>query len=158
MPQKVVLDANLLLLWIVGSTGRHLIARHRRLHPAYQPGHFDLLLDLLGPFEAVVVAPHALAELWNLIGEDKAGKDTVRAAIIATARSAIGTFIEVHHPAKDLVARDDIGWLGLSDVAQLSVAAKAGHVLLSVDGPLCYRAAQLGITAVSFWGVADQSS
>ena len=53
------IDANLLVLLIVGSVGRHLIAKHRRLR-AYTYEDFDILINLLDPFDRVFVTPNTL--------------------------------------------------------------------------------------------------
>jgi hypothetical protein len=53
------IDTNLLVLLTVGSVGRDLIAKHRRLRE-YTAEDYDLLLNLLGNFDRVFVTPNTL--------------------------------------------------------------------------------------------------
>ncbi len=53
-PTGFFIDANLLLLLIVGSVGRDLIAKHRRLR-RFTAEDFDRLINLLHPVEQVFV-------------------------------------------------------------------------------------------------------
>ena len=151
---SVVLDANLLLLFVVGTADRRLVGKHRRLS-AYDETHFDGLVDLLASFDAVVVTPHSLAEFWNLMGERRRPGDRDHEAIQACALSMVASAVEIHHPATDLITWREIGWLGLSDVAQIAAAGERGATLLSADGPLCHAAGLTGVEAISFWRIVD---
>ena len=53
------IDSSLLVLLIVGSVGRDLIAKHRRLRE-YTAEDYQILIDLLGPVDRVFVTPNTL--------------------------------------------------------------------------------------------------
>ena len=53
------IDANLLVLLVVGSVGRELIAKHRRLQE-YTVEDYDALLDLLQRVGNIFVTPNTL--------------------------------------------------------------------------------------------------
>ncbi len=150
----VVLDANLLLLFVVGTADRRLVRKHKRLS-AYDETHFDGLIDLLSGFDEVVVTPHSLAEFWNLMGERKRPGDLDHDTIHACALSMVASVVEIHRPATDLITWNEIAWLGLSDVAQIAAARERGATLLSADGPLCHAAGSSGVEAISFWRIID---
>lgn len=63
--KPVLVDANLLLLVMIGSFDRDLIASFKRTC-AYSIRHYDLLVRLLGYFSTVVTTPHILTEVSNL--------------------------------------------------------------------------------------------
>ena len=51
MPAGCYVDANLLLLLVVGSTDQALIRRHRRLQ-VFNAVDYELLVDLLSTYQA----------------------------------------------------------------------------------------------------------
>ena len=54
-------DANLLLLLIVGSVNPDAITRHRRLRE-FTPEDYDILIDLIAQVQRVLVTPNTLTE------------------------------------------------------------------------------------------------
>lgn len=66
MPEKAfVLDANLLVLLVVGLASPEHIAIHKRLGE-YSKVDFDLLTQLLADASRIVVTPNTLTEAVNL--------------------------------------------------------------------------------------------
>lgn len=154
MPKRLLIDANLLLFLLAGMADKTIISRHKRLK-RFQSHHFSMLAEIMAPYDGLVVTPHCLAELWNLIGEQRGAWDEHREALLSAAHQFVGSAIEVYHPAKDLVQRDEIGWLGLADVSQLCAALEGGFALTSADGLLCRQASALGIETHHFWQLAE---
>ena len=66
--QGYFLDANLLVLLVVGSESREMIPKHGRLEH-YSPEDFDILLDLLREADRLYATPNTLTEASNLIGQ-----------------------------------------------------------------------------------------
>ena len=64
------IDTNLLILLVVGSVGRDLIAKHRRLED-YSGEDYDTLIDLLGQSNRTFVTPNTLTEASNLLGQHR---------------------------------------------------------------------------------------
>jgi predicted nucleic acid-binding protein len=151
---RIVIDSNLLLLWIAGLSGADIVKRHRRLQ-RYESRHVGVLAEILAPFQGLVVTPHCLAEFWNLIGETRGGWDQDREILLAATRALIGEAVEIYHPTKELLMRKEITWLGLADVSQISAAVEGGFALTSSDGPLCGQASALGIPTHHFWQIAE---
>lgn len=67
-PSGYYVDANLLVLLVVGSLDRDLIAKHRRLR-AYSAEDYEILIKLLDPVERVLVTPNTLTETSNLLAQ-----------------------------------------------------------------------------------------
>ena len=65
------IDANLLVLLVVGSAGRDYISKHRRLR-RFSKEDYDLLLRLIRKAKGtrrVFVTPNTLTETSNLLGQ-----------------------------------------------------------------------------------------
>jgi predicted nucleic acid-binding protein len=145
--RSIVIDANLLLLLVVGTYNRQEVSRHRRLAADYDLGDFENLLNFLGNFECLTVVPGTLTEVSNLISH---ADDPVSAGIKDTFATLIHSFVEVYEPSKQVVQIPAFSWLGLSDAAQLSAALEQKCALLTNDGPLLAAASDLGIEVVHF--------
>lgn len=143
---SVVVDSGVLLLLVVGLANPDDISETRRLKHDFDSDDFERLTDLLAPFETIVVTPHALTEVDNLLGNgsDERSRRS-RKALETLVRSAV----EVYRPSADLVDAAEFTWLGLADVAQL-LAVDEGVYLLTADGPLHAAAAGRGIEAMFF--------
>lgn len=61
----VLIDTNLLLVYLIGSFDRTLFGRLSRLEN-YSEADFDLLVRLVAQFPAIVTTPHILTEVSNL--------------------------------------------------------------------------------------------
>jgi predicted nucleic acid-binding protein len=66
MINSILIDTNLLLLFVVGTTHRSYIAVHKRLR-AYSEDDFDLLLKAIANASSVIVTPNTLTETSNLL-------------------------------------------------------------------------------------------
>ena len=68
-PLGYFVDTSLLLLFVVGSVGRNLIAKHRRLQ-GYSREDYETLVNLLGHVEShLYVTPNTLTETSNLLAQ-----------------------------------------------------------------------------------------
>ena len=121
-------DANLLVLLILGSVGRHLIAKHRRLR-AYSAEDFDILINLLNPVDRVFVTPNILTEASNLLAQHR---DPERSRFFERLRLVIHASKEVVVASVDAASNQAFGRLGLTDAALLEVITKEPP-LIKVD-------------------------
>lgn len=153
--KPVIVDANLLLLLVVGSAGTQYIAQVKSTQ-RYDVYHFDILITVLKTHAKIIVTPHSLTEVWNLIGEKKADWDQRHDSYLASAFKIVAQAVEVHTPASDLVRSKEIAYLGLSDVAQITAAKLHNGLLLSSDGKLCHAAQLQGVEAQFFWTLDDR--
>ena len=138
MPSGYFVDANLLVLLVVGSLNRDLIGKHRRLR-AYSAEDYEILIDLLRPAR-VLVTPNTLTETSNLLAQHpepersrffkrlqfviRESKEVVVASVVASANSAFGR-------------------LGLTDAALLE-AVTPDTPLVTVDLDLYLAACKRG--------------
>jgi predicted nucleic acid-binding protein len=150
----VVIDANLLLLLVVGKADVGLIKKHSRL-AKYKKTHFDFLINFLIQFEKYIVTPHSLTEMWNLIGERQRGRDDDFDRVFRAAKHVVANILEVYEPSIKLIDNPKVAWLGLSDVAQIEAAVANGATLVSSDGPLCHEARLQNVSAINFWQATE---
>ena len=150
----VVIDANRLVLLVVGLEDAALLGRHRRLR-SYDTGAFDLLLARLADARSVVVTPGVLTEASNLLryeAEPARGRtmNALKAIVLGDASLARGMpVIERYLQAARVVLRDEFGRLGLTD-AGLLYMMDAESVLLTDDIDL-YLAASRNSQQVEYF-------
>ena len=149
-PTGFFIDANLLLLLIVGSVGRDLIAKHRRLR-RFTVEDFDRLINLLHP-EQVFVTPNTLTETSNLLAQHG---DPERSRFFDRLRFIIQESKEIVFASTVASRNNAFKRLGLTDVALLEVAT-AETPLVTVDLDLYLEALAKGQdTAVNFTHLQD---
>lgn len=141
----VLIDANLLLLYFIGSYDRRQITSFKRTK-VFSVEDFLLLGDLLHFFDRVVTTPHILTEV-NGLSNQLPGK--VRFDYYSTfGRKAAE--LEEREVAVSVAAEDAaFRFLGLTDAA-IAVAASARVLVLSVDLDLVTHLQNRGIDALNF--------
>ncbi len=142
-PVGFFIDANLLVLLVVGSVGRDLIAKHRRLRE-YAEEDYDILIDLLDPVDCVFVTPNTLTEASNLLAQHG---DPERSLFFDRLRFIIRESEEVVVASVEASSNDAFVRLGLTDAALLEVAAKETP-LVTVDLDLYLAALEKEADAV----------
>ena len=123
--KEAFIDANLLVLLVVGSVGREQIGKHRRTR-TFASKDYDRLLSLVESLDRVYVTPNTLTEVSNLLEDRRdtrflekfrilvdSSKEIVVASAIAAANSAFTRF-------------------GLTDTVLLEVVS-AKRPLITVD-------------------------
>ncbi len=145
--EGLFIDANLLVLFTVGSVGRHLIEKHGRLRE-YTAEDYDLLLNLLGNVDRVFVTPNTLTETSNLIAQHG---EPERSSFFDRLRYIIHESEEIVVASAEAAENTAFSRLGLTDAALLEVVTDETP-LLTVDGNL-YDAAlrKSDYAAVNFW-------
>ncbi len=150
-PVGYFVDANLLVLLVVGSVDRRLIAKHRRLR-AYSAEDYETLINLLSRVEQVLVTPNTLTEASNLLAQHAEPElsrlfDRLRFVIQESKEIVVASGLASRNSA--------FGRLGLTDSALLEVATAESPVL-TVDLALYLAALEKGEdTAVNFTHLRD---
>lgn len=145
--RPLLLDTNLLLLYLVGGKDPLLIANSRRLN-AYEESDYYLLISFIEQesFDSFVSTPHILTEASNLLGQEKE-------RIKSVGREAIREYIqhckEIVCAADLLVDEPEFQRLGLTDVA-IKMASRLPVFVLTVDALLYHHLSSEGLDAVNF--------
>jgi len=144
--KAILLDANMLLLMVIGSCDRGLVSRFGRTSQVFTPEDFDMLQAILTDVDVIVATPSILTEVSNLCRG--VGMRTRIEARLALAE-VIRLTDERHVPSKTVVEDPSFTRLGLSDAGIALVAAKNLRVL-TIDHALHYELARRGIDVVNF--------
>lgn len=135
MPGHFV-DANLLVLLVVGTAQRSLIGRHPRLK-TYTTDDFDILVKLLDTGEKIYVTPNTLTETSNLL---PFGKKGLRERFFKVLRFMIQESEEIVVASEQASTVAEFSRLGLTDSVLIDVACKETPVV-TVDFDLYYAVA-----------------
>jgi len=143
-PLAVLLDTNILLLWLVGNTDAALLLTFKRVQ-SFEERDLVLLERLLRPFQRMITTPHILTEVSNFVDQSPMYK---RARLVESLREFIQDHAEIYESAVTLVDRSEFNSLGLSDTALVSLSADA--VIITTDFHLSERIASQGGQAINF--------
>lgn len=146
----VVVDTNLLVLFVVGKASRSFIAKHKRL-TEFVTEDYDALVRILENASDLLVTPHVLAETSNLVGYIA---EPARTEVMRVLQTLILTATEVTVASKVAAERKEFIRLGLTDTVLLEATAQE-VVLLSSDLALCIAAETTGKLAMNFNHVRD---
>jgi hypothetical protein len=152
MRKSIVLDANLLVLFVVGLTDPAYVDKHKRLR-AYDLLALHLLRNIIASSKEVLVTPHALSEASNHLRQIA---EPARSHIGRTFQKFIERSKEIYVKSATASSRAEFLDLGLSDSALMEVA-KEDVVIVSVDLDLCIAAEIAGYSALNFNHVRDDA-
>ncbi len=127
-PAALCIDANLLVLLVVGSVGRDLIAKHRRLRE-YTREDYETLVDMISRVDRVLVTPNTLTETSNLLAQHG---EPERTRFFDRLRVLIQETEEVVVASAQASRNREFLRLGLTDAALLDVATEETP-LVTVD-------------------------
>ena len=116
----LLIDANLLVLLVVGRTDPGLIAKHRRL-TEFTTDDYDRLTDIILGFGKVLVTPNTLTEASNLLAQH----GDLERSRIGTLRSLIEDAEEIVVASVGAARNTKFERLGLTDAALLEVVSDA---------------------------------
>ena len=140
--QKLLIDTNVLLLWIIGSFDRASIRSYRRT-AQFTPGDFDLLITYRSRYRQTLTTAPILTEASNLLGND------FHVEIASTLIDLGRGLIEVAKPKGEVFEIEGFDRLGFSDCTTLA-AMDGETTLLTDDVQLHAQASLFEFDAVNF--------
>ena len=144
-PTGYFIDANLLVLLVVGIEDRALIDTHRRLRD-YTVADYDALLDIVGD-ASVFVTPNTLTEASNLLGYHR---DPQRELLYRRLGWLIEESEEIIVRSADAASNSAYLRLGLADAALLEVVTAETPVVTADVALYDAAAAKDPAAAVNF--------
>ncbi|MFZ5450700.1 MAG: PIN domain-containing protein [Thermodesulfobacteriota bacterium] len=142
---KLVIDTNLLLLFVVGITNRNLITRHKRLKE-FCLEDYDLLCQVIKSSFEVLVTPNTLTETSNLLGYIN---EPARTQLFETFHSFIQSTQEEYIDSRIASNAMEFLRLGLTDSGLLEITNESRSIL-TTDLDLYLSALSRGLSAVNF--------
>jgi len=143
--RAILLDSNLLVLYLVGLAQEALIGKHKRTQ-SYTIEDFLLLRAILDSKRTLVTTPGVLTEVSNLARQIG---DPIKAQITFLLGQICQTLDERYTESARIAKGPHFTRLGLTDSGLLDLCA-AGLPLLTDDLPLYVAATRLGCAAVNF--------
>ena len=128
MPNALFIDANLIVLLVVGQAGRDLIAKHRRTR-GFTVEDYDRLIQAISRVGELRMTPNTLTEASNLLGQHG---EPQRSRLLLKLRELIERSPETVVASADAARRGAFPRLGLTDAALLEIVS-ADAPLLTVD-------------------------
>jgi hypothetical protein len=143
--RRVVLDSNLLVLYLVGTLANRLVGRHKRTI-SYSLDDFVLLQAIVESKERLVTTPNILTETSNLIRQiGEPLKSDLTIILGRLCRHADERYIESSAAAQSGAFQR----LGLTDSGLVSLRQE-GLLLLTDDLALFLEAVQLRCSVINF--------
>lgn len=150
--RELILDANLLLLLVVGSASREYISKHKRLK-AYSETDFDILVELISSAPNIFVTPNTLTETSNLIGYIA---EPARTKIFKVFCDYVQSADEHYCESRQAITRKEFIRLGLTDSVLLHETTDS-FMLLTADLDLYLAAAREGYPVQNFNHLRDEA-
>lgn len=147
----VLIDTNVLVLYIAGSTSRSIVARHRRCNNQFSEEDYEILLCVLGDEPELILLPNVVTEASNLLAQIA---NPYKDALLRTLKDAVLAFREDYVTSRRSVARAEFRYLRLTDCALLDATGVRLH-LLTVDLDLYLAFSRAGRPATNFRHVID---
>lgn len=122
---SILIDANLLVLFVVGSANRSLIRRHKRTS-AFVEKDYDLLCRFIEGFTEVLITPNIVTEASNLLGN---APERTRARLLDQLALLIGRAREQYVASSQACQQAEFTRLGLADSTILDRAGTVSCVL-----------------------------
>ena len=142
----LLLDANLLVLYVVGWYDPNRITQNKRTN-SYTAEDFDYLVDFMSQFRQFATTPNILTEVSNLLE----GVSYQYGPVLAMLPGLIKGFVELHEPSYPIMSSKSKEFVkfGLSDTVSYQVVEQ-NYVLLTDDFDLCYYLLNNGFDALNF--------
>lgn len=145
--KSVLIDANLLVLLLLGAANPSLVGRHKKLK-RYVPEQFHQLRELVGCIPRHVSTPHVLAETSNLIN---AGQREPAPNVTKFFAEYCMKVDELIFDASKAAVSPLLFQLGLTDTVILERVVPDGVVIVTDDYELSGRVQSLGGNALNIW-------
>ena len=142
--KRVLMDSNLLLLYLIGTFQREQVTRFKRTSQ-FTTFDFDSLVSLLSQFKQFVTTPHILTEVSNLANALPASMKSDWSEHFA---SNIRAMDEVHDSAVSITEEPSFNPFGITDAALQKAAVDT--LLLTEDFRLAGYLRSFGVDALNF--------
>ena len=148
----LLIDTNLLVLFVVGTAAKEYIARHKKL-TEFTVEDYNMLVNIVSGASEVLVTPNTLTETSNLAAYIN---EPARSKVLAVLRTVIASDSQERYvPSSVAAERKEFVRLGLADAALLEIAAN-DVTLLTTDFDLYNTALKKGAQALNFNHLRDR--
>jgi hypothetical protein len=142
--KNVLIDTNLLVLYLVGLVNRQRIRNFKRTGD-FSLDDFDLLVELIRWFGKLIATPHVLSQVSDLTDL----KDEELTAVRTLFKRLIGQIDEQYDEVQGIVSDPIFDRLGSTDAA-IAVAGARKILVLTTDLQLQVALQDRGLDALNF--------
>ena len=142
---SVLIDTNLLVLLVVGSTHKKLICVHKRTN-TFLPRDYDELVSLLSEHRELWITSHCLAETSNLLKQTDEDKAQV---LLHNLSVYCNNACESHVPKEMIFGYENYVKLGVTDTGFIESSLKVSRSI-TVDFNLYIELSNLGREVINF--------
>lgn len=121
----ILVDTNILLLWIVGHVNRNRISKFNRTEQ-FLPEDYDLLVKLLNYFGQIITTPNILTEVNSLVNQLGEPERSQGLYVLGHLGSRLN---ELYLKSQEVVQLDRFTKFGLTDCGILKICPKQYLVL-----------------------------
>lgn len=148
----LLIDANMLLLLVIGRVAREFVGQHKRLEQ-FGPEDVDLLQELVAESQRVTTTPNVWTEVSNLVRFRN--ERLLHPDLFWVMRDQIKAIEEKYMPSISII--DDYAFrdLGLTDTGLL-LQLDGDMTLLTIDAPLYEHALSRGQRAINFHHLREE--
>lgn len=144
----VLLDANLLVLYVLGSHDARLISSAKATRSrGFETRDYAFIAKLVDYMGTLYATPHVLTEVNSLSNTSISAKQ--RWDFFSTFRGQVERIEEIHVASQEAALDDVFLRLGLTDAAILAGAAD-GPLVVSTDPDLCVSLEGRGLGVVNY--------
>ena len=142
----ILIDANLALLYLVGSYDLRLVGdgKYKKL-AKYNYEDYRLLLRLKNVFKKAVTTPHVLTEVSNLANDLP---EKTKSSCLKKFYEAFVEIDELPLPSMDAAQRPEFHFLGLTDSGLMIVSDR--YLIVTDDARLVQKMGESGLEALNF--------
>jgi hypothetical protein len=140
----LLIDANLLVLYLVGKTNKNRIPTFKRTQQ-YTVEDFELLELLIANFLTLVTTPHVLTEASNLSALHTEELKVLRGLF----KDTVEQMREFYDESRSIVADPAFARLGLTDAA-IATLCRRSMLVLTDDLPLHLALLNRGADSINF--------
>jgi hypothetical protein len=140
----LLVDTNLLLLYLIGRTNKNRILNFKRTQ-AYTIDDFDLLNRFMAEFKVLITPPHVLTEVSNLGDLQRQEREVFRSCFVQIVEQSREHYDERLSAVQETCFRR----LGLTDAA-IAALASQGFLFLTDDLDLYLTLVEQRVDAINF--------
>lgn len=151
MPRRVVLDANLLLVAVIGRDHADKLGSLKHVKE-YMPADYPLLRQMVSQYDQIVLTPNVMTECSDLLKDsavEQDAKSCLRELAIWSGAKKSRLVVEDYVPSAIAATMNQYSYLGIADCALLSLVDQS-TALVTVDHKLAAAAAERNPASVNF--------
>ena len=150
----IIVDTGPLILLLAGYYNYDTIGKNK-LTEEFTTDDFDILFKFLSNFRGIIVTPHVLAEVSNLINTKVNKSDFTD--FIERITEKLSRFKEVYIKKDEILAGEEVKKVGITDAGILLACEKRDNLILTKDFKFENLCISKGLPVIHFDKLREES-